>query len=38
MTGVRDFARSYLFDLLIAVLARVAMLEVVLGRGSPGAP
>src|SRR5664279_4910919 len=28
----------YWFDLLIAVLAIVAMLEVVLGRGSDGAP
>src|ERR1700735_3067873 len=31
-------ARTYLFDLLIALLAIVAMLNVVLGRGSAGAP
>jgi signal transduction histidine kinase len=35
---VRDLARHYWFDVLVAVLAVVAMLEVVLGRGSPGAP
>jgi signal transduction histidine kinase len=35
---VRHFARRYWFDVLVAVLAIVAMLEVVLGRGSPGAP
>jgi signal transduction histidine kinase len=34
----RDLARHYWFDVLVAVLAIVAMLEVVLGRGSPGAP
>ena len=38
MSEVRDFARGYWFDVLIAALAVVAMLEVVLGQGSPGAP
>jgi signal transduction histidine kinase len=31
-------ARKYWFDMLVTVLAVVAMLEVVLGRGSPAAP
>ena len=35
---VRDLARRYWYDVLIAVPAIVAMLEVVLGHGSPGAP
>jgi hypothetical protein len=35
---VRDLARRYWFHVLVAVLAIAAMLEVVLGRGSPGAP
>jgi signal transduction histidine kinase len=35
---VRDLARRYWLDVLVTVLAIVAMLEVVLGRGSPGAP
>jgi signal transduction histidine kinase len=35
---VRDLTNNYWFDALIAVLAIVAMLEVVLGRGSAGAP
>ena len=35
---VRDLARQYWFDVLVAALAIVAILEVVLGRGSPGAP
>jgi signal transduction histidine kinase len=35
---VRDLVNRYWFDLLVAVLAIVAMLEVVLGRGSDGAP
>jgi signal transduction histidine kinase len=35
---VRDLTSNYWFDALIAALAIVAMLEVVLGRGSPGAP
>jgi signal transduction histidine kinase len=35
---VRDLTSNYLFDALIALLAIVAMLEVVFGRGSPGAP
>jgi signal transduction histidine kinase len=34
----RDLTRHYWFDALVAALAVVAMLEVVLGRGSPGAP
>jgi len=35
---LRYLTRRYWFDLLVALLALVAMLEVVLGRGSPGAP
>ena len=35
---VRDLTSNYWFDALILLLAIVAMLEVVLGRGSPGAP
>jgi signal transduction histidine kinase len=35
---VRDLTSSYWFDALVAVLAIVAILEVVLGRGSAGAP
>ena len=35
---VRTLTSSYWFDVLIALLAIVAILEVVLGRGSPGAP
>jgi signal transduction histidine kinase len=35
---VRDLTSNYWFDALIAALAIVAMLEVVLGRGNPGAP
>jgi hypothetical protein len=38
VSQVRDPARRYWFDVLVAVLAIVAMLEVVLGFGSPGAP
>jgi len=38
VSQVRDLARRYWFDVLVAALAIVAMLEVVLGRGSPGAP
>ena len=38
MNQVRDLARRYWFHALVAVLAIAAMLEVVLGRGSPGAP
>ncbi len=34
----RDLTSNYWFDVLIALLAIVAMLEVVLGRGTPGAP
>jgi signal transduction histidine kinase len=38
VSHLRYLARKYWFDLLIALLAIVALLEVVLGRGSPGAP
>jgi signal transduction histidine kinase len=38
VSQVRDIARRYWFRLLVAVLTIAAMLEVVLGRGSPGAP
>jgi signal transduction histidine kinase len=38
MSRIEHLARTYWFDLLIALLAIVAMLELVLGRGSPGAP
>lgn len=35
---VRTLTSSYWFDALVALLTIVAMLEVVLGRGTPGAP
>ncbi len=38
VSRIEHLARTYWFDLLIALLAIVAMLDVVLGRGSPGAP
>ena len=38
VSQVRDLARRNWFDVLVVVLAALAMLEVVLGRGSPGAP
>ena len=38
MSRIEHLARTYWFDLLIALLAIVAMLNVVLGRGSSGAP
>ncbi|HET6869419.1 MAG TPA: sensor histidine kinase [Solirubrobacteraceae bacterium] len=38
MRQVRDLTSSYWFDVTVALLAIVAMLEVVLGRGTPGAP
>ncbi len=38
MSRIEHLARAYWFDLLIALLAIMAMLEVVLGRGSSGAP
>ena len=38
VSQVRDLARRYWFDMLVAVLGIAAMVEVVLGRGSPGAP
>ena len=38
MSRIEHLARTYWFDLLIALLAIVAILNVVLGRGSSGAP
>jgi len=38
MSRIRHVAREYWFELLIAVLALAGMLELVLGRDSPGAP
>ena len=38
VSRIERLARTYWFDLLIALLAIVAMLDVVLGRGSSGAP
>jgi signal transduction histidine kinase len=38
VSRIEHLARTYWFDLLIALLAIVAILDVVLGRGSPGAP
>jgi len=38
VSQVRDLARRDWFDVLVVVLAALAVLEVVLGRGSPGAP
>jgi signal transduction histidine kinase len=38
VSRIGHLARTYWFDLLIALLAIVAMLDVVLGRGSSGAP
>ena len=38
MTRVRLVAREYWFELLVAVLAIAGMLELVVGRDSPGAP
>jgi signal transduction histidine kinase len=38
VSQVRDLARRNWFDVLVVVLAALAVLEVVLGRGSPGAP
>jgi hypothetical protein len=38
VSQVQDLARRWWFDVLVAALAIVAMLEVALGRGSPGAP
>jgi|SRR5579859_7043859 len=38
MSRIEHLARTYWFDLLIALLATVAILDVVLGRGSAGAP
>src|SRR5919201_3531952 len=38
MSRIQYVARDYWFELLIAVLAIAGMLELVVGRGSPGAP
>jgi signal transduction histidine kinase len=38
VSHLRDIARQYWFDLLVALLAVVAMVEVALGHGSRGAP
>jgi signal transduction histidine kinase len=38
VSRIEHLARRYWFDLLVALLAIVAMLDVVLGRGSSGAP
>jgi signal transduction histidine kinase len=38
MSRVRYVAREYWFELLIAVLGIAAMLELIIGRDSPGAP
>jgi hypothetical protein len=38
VSRIEHLARTYWFDLLIALLAIVAILDVVLGRGSSGAP
>ena len=38
MSRIRYIAREYWFELLIAVLAIAGMLELVVGRDSPGAP
>ena len=38
MSRIRDLAREYWFELLIAVLAIAGTLELVVGRNSPGAP
>jgi signal transduction histidine kinase len=38
VSRIRFFPRKYWFDLLIAILALAAMLEVVVGRDSPSAP
>ena len=38
MSRIRSLAQEYWFELLIAVLAVAGMLELVVGRNSPGAP
>ena len=38
VTQARALARDYWFEVLLALLAIVAVLEVILGRGTPGAP
>jgi signal transduction histidine kinase len=37
-TRIRDLAREYWFELLIAVLGIAAMSELIIGRNAPGAP
>jgi signal transduction histidine kinase len=38
VSRIRDVAREYWFELVIAVMAIAGMLELVVGRNSPGAP
>src|SRR3954471_18921761 len=38
MNRVKHLAREYWFELLMAVMAVAAVLELVIGAGSPGAP
>ena len=38
MSRIRDLAREYWFEALIALMAIAGMLELVVGRDSPGAP
>jgi len=38
VSRIRDLSRTYVVDLLIALLLIAAMLEVLVGRHSPGAP
>ncbi len=38
MDRIRHLTREYWFELLIAVMAIAGMLELVIGRDSPGAP
>jgi signal transduction histidine kinase len=38
VSRIRSLAREYWFELLIAALAIAAMLELIIGRNSPGAP
>jgi signal transduction histidine kinase len=38
VTRIRDITREYWFELLIAAMALAGMLELIIGRNSPGAP
>ena len=38
MGRIRPAVREYWFELLIAVMATAGMLELIVGRNSPGAP